>query len=169
MGMGDGAVDGRIPWGDVDTANCSIQRALAIIGEKWTLLVIREAFNGVRRFDRMREHLGVSEAILSDRLRTLVAQGVLTTVPYREPGSRPRKEYRLTEKGLALQPVLVSLMDWGDAHLADPAGPLLEVVHRDCGAPATARLVCADGHVIESPRDVENRPGPGMNFRTGAA
>lgn len=160
---------GDVEWVDVDTSNCSIRRALAVIGEKWTLLVIREAFNGVLRFDRMRNHLGVSEAVLADRLRTLVSRGVLATVPYREPGSRPRREYRLTDMGRALQPVLLSLTDWGDRYLSDSDGSLLEVVHRGCGAAATARVVCVEGHVLSSLREVDSLPGPGLRLRGGAA
>ncbi|QTV79786.1 winged helix-turn-helix transcriptional regulator [Microbacterium sp. NIBRBAC000506063] len=109
-------------WLDYDTGNCSVQRTLEVIGEKWTILVLREAFNGVRRFDQIRDHTGMSDAVLSARLRTLVDQGVLAAVPYKEPGARTRYEYRLTEKGLDLYPVLIALLQWGDKHRADPAG-----------------------------------------------
>src|ERR1700716_877394 len=109
-------------WLDVDTQNCSVQRTLDVIGEKWTLLLIRDAANGVHRFQDFRRHVGLSEAVLTDRLRTLVGNGLFKTRRYQEPGQRQRQEYRLTEKGWDLLPVLISLMQWGDDHAADDAG-----------------------------------------------
>ena len=103
-------------WLDTSTENCSVQRTLDVIGEKWTLLVLREAFNGVRRFDDMRRHLRVSESVLADRLRTLVDAGVLDTAPYQAPGQRSRREYRLTAKGFDLYPILIALLQWGDRY-----------------------------------------------------
>lgn len=152
-------------WLDYDTDNCSVQRTLEVIGEKWTILVLREAFNGVRRFDQIRDHTGMSDAVLSARLRTLVDQGVLTAVPYKEPGARTRYEYRLTEKGLDLYPVLIALLQWGDKHRADPAGPALEVVHRDCDAPLRAVVQCAEGHAV-TVRETASVPGPGARLRS---
>lgn len=140
-------------WLEFDTADCSIQKTLDIIGEKWTVLILREAFNGVRRFDQIRDHVGVSDPVLSDRLRKLVASGVLEARPYREAGQRPRKEYRLTAKGLDLYPVMISLLRWGDTHCAGPAGPPLAVTHRDCGQPVRAVVECAAGHPVESPHE----------------
>src|SRR4051794_18360837 len=96
-------------WLEYDTERCSVQRTMAIIGEKWTLLLIRDAANGVRRFDDFRRHVGLSEAVLADRLRTLLAHGLFETREYREPGQRRRHEYRLTAKGWDLFPVLVAL------------------------------------------------------------
>src|SRR5437763_454625 len=81
------------------TENCPVQRTLDVVGEKWTLLILRDAVNGVRRFDDFHRHIGLSEAVLSDRLRKLIAADVMKTVPYQEPGSRSRNEYRLTRKG----------------------------------------------------------------------
>ncbi|NUO46485.1 MAG: helix-turn-helix transcriptional regulator, partial [Streptomyces sp.] len=101
-------------WLAFSTENCSVQRALDLVGEKWTLLIVRDAANGVRRFDEFRQHIGLSEAVLSDRLRKLTEAGILATVPYREPGSRSRNEYRLTRKGWDLWPVLVALRQWGE-------------------------------------------------------
>lgn len=152
-------------WLDYDSAACSIRRTLEVIGEKWTVLVLREAFNGVRRFDRMRDHLGVSDAVLSARLRTLVEYGVLEATPYREPGSRTRNEYRLTERGLELYPVMIALLRWGDAHRAGQEGPPLEVTHADCGEPLHAVVRCAAGHELGSPREGRVRPGPGARVR----
>ncbi len=150
------------PWIlEYDTTNCAIGAAVSLIGEKWTFLVLREAFNGVRRFDDMRRRTQAPRQVLSDRLSSLVAEGLLRRVPYQEPGQRARLEYRLTAKGLDLYPVFVSLMEWGDKHAAGSAGPQVLLTHRDCGASVQLQLACTDGHVLESPRDVTPLPGPG--------
>jgi DNA-binding HxlR family transcriptional regulator len=141
--------------------NCSIQRTLEIVGEKWTLLVLREAFYGVRRFSDFLRALGCARNILSARLATLVEHGILVRQPYRDPRSRPRDEYRLTDKGLELFPALVALMRWGDRWIADEAGPPVEVAHRDCGEPVVAELRCGAGHGPLSARDTEALPGAG--------
>ena len=145
---------------DYDTANCNIAAALEIVGEKWTFLVLREAFNGVRRFDDMRRRTGAPRQVLSNRLAHLIADGILRKSPYQEPGQRPRSEYRLTEKGIDLFPVIAALLAWGDKHAA-AAGPQVLLTHRDCGAPVGLQLACADGHVLGSARDVTPVPGPG--------
>ena len=134
--------------------DCSIQRSLALLGEKWTLLVLRDAFNGVRRFEQMRERLGAPRPVLSNRLARLVDAGLLARVPYREEGQRERHEYRLTPMGLDLYPVLVALMKWGDRYLAGPDGPPVALGHRDCGADVEVALVCAHGHRVASAREV---------------
>src|SRR5229473_7251595 len=137
---------------DYDSANCAIGAAVGIIGERPTFLVLREAFNGVRRFADMQRRTGMPRQVLSDRLARLVDEGLLRKVPYRESGQRVRYEYRLTEKGLDLYPVLVALMEWGDRYAAGPAGPQVQLTHRDCGAGIQLQLACTDGHVLESPR-----------------
>jgi DNA-binding HxlR family transcriptional regulator len=150
------------PWIlDYDDANCTIGAAVGIIGEKWTFLVLREAFNGVRRFDEMQRRTQAPRQVLSDRLARLVGQGLLRKVPYQEHGQRSRSEYRLTDKGLDLYPVLVALMQWGDRYAAGPAGPLARLTHRDCGEPVRLGLTCAAGHELASPREVTPVPGPG--------
>ena len=136
-----------------DRSRCSVAGALAVIGEKWSLLVLREAFLGVRRFADFQRILGAPKAVLTDRLSTLVAAGVLARVPYQAEGERQRHEYRLTDKGRDLYPTLVALMQWGDRHLADGAAPLA-LEHADCGAAVRLQLVCADGHPVAGPRDV---------------
>ena len=148
-------------WREQSPENCSIARTLEVIGERWTILVLREVFNGVRRFDEIQRHLGVPRPILSDRLRRLIDDGVLTRREYREPGQRVRHEYRLTETGLELQTALLALMEWGDGHPASPGGPARVVRHRDCGEPLHVALVCAAGHTVTSPRDVVGDRGPG--------
>jgi len=150
------------PWIlEYDTTNCTIGAAVSLLGDKWTFLVLREAFNGVRRFDDMRRRTQAPRQVLSDRLSRLVAVGLLHRVPYQERGQRARLEYRLTEKGLDLYLVLVSLMEWGDKYAAGSAGPQVLLTHRDCGAEVRLQLGCAYGHVLGSPRDVTPLPGPG--------
>jgi DNA-binding HxlR family transcriptional regulator len=152
----------RRPWAlDYDTANCTIGATIGIIGEKWTFLVLREVFNGVRRFDDMQRRTGAPRQVLSDRLARLVERGLLRKVPYQERGQRGRQEYRLTEAGLDLYPVLVALMQWGDRHAAGPAGPPALLTHRDCGEPVRLGLTCAAGHRLASAREVTPLPGPG--------
>ena len=150
------------PWIlEYDTANCTIGAAVSAIGEKWTFLVLREAFNGVRRFDDMRRRTGMPRQVLSDRLARLVHEDLLRKVPYRDAGQRSRHEYRLTGKGLDLYPVLVALMEWGDRHALGPDGPQVMLRHRDCGEPVRLQLSCRAGHTLESAREVTPVPGPG--------
>ncbi len=146
---------------EYDPANCAIGAAVTVIGERPTFLVLREAFNGVRRFDDMRRRTGMPRQVLADRLARLVHEGLLRKVPYRDSGQRTRHEYRLTDKGLDLYPVLVALMHWGDRHAAGPDGPPVLLRHRDCGEPVRLQLACGAGHVLESARDVSPVPGPG--------
>jgi DNA-binding HxlR family transcriptional regulator len=153
------------PWVlDYDTENCTIGAALGIVGEKWTFLVLREAFNGVRRFDDIRRRIRAPRQILSDRLGRLVEQDLLRKVPYREQGQRSRSEYRLTQKGLDLFPVMVALLEWGNTHAVSPEGPVVELTHRDCGAPVHLQLECAAGHPVASAREITPMPGPGARL-----
>ena len=156
----------RPPALDWSVDSCTIGRAMGILGEKWTVVVLREIFTGVRRFADMRERTGIPRQVLTNRLASLVEHGLLRREPYQEPGARVRHEYRLTAKGLDLYPVLTAVMEWGDRYLADPAGPPLEMAHRDCGAPIHTELHCADGHRVADHRQVAPRPGPGAKRRT---
>jgi DNA-binding HxlR family transcriptional regulator len=149
------------PMLDYDPANCTIAAAVAIIGERPTFLVLREAFNGVRRFEDMRRRTQIPRQVLSDRLARLVREGMLRKVPYQEQGQRGRHEYRLTGKGLELYPVLVALMQWGDRYAGGPAGPPVLLTHRECGEPVRLQLACRAGHILESAREVTPVPGPG--------
>ncbi len=141
--------------------NCPIGRAMEILGERWTVVVLREVFNGIRRYDDMRVRTSIPRQVLADRLAKLVEHGILRRVPYQEPGSRQRYEYRLTEKGFDLYPMLVALRDWGDRYLVDADGSPLSIEHRDCGEPVHTELRCEAGHTITSPRQAVPRPGPG--------
>ena len=146
---------------DYDSANCAIGATVGLIGERPTFLVLREAFNGVRRFADMQRRTEMPRQVLSDRLARLVTEGLLRKVPYQESGQRSRDEYRLTDKGLDLYPVLVALMEWGDRYAVGPAGPQVLLRHRDCGEPLRLQMACDAGHVIESAREVTPVPGPG--------
>ena len=122
-----------------------VAQVLALVGERWALLVVREVSLGLRRFDELEAATGASRTVLSDRLRRLTEAGVLDTRPYQLPGSRVRSEYVLTDAGYDLLPLLSAVSDWADRHLAGP--PDAEVVYRHggCGGRVTARLVCECG------------------------
>lgn len=149
-------------WRQASTHNCPVGRALALLGEKWTLLIVRDALNGVKRFDDFRRHMELSEAVLSDRLRKLVEAGVLETRPYQEPGHRERNEYAVTDKGRDLLPVIIALKQWGEEHLGDPGGPVIEVKHRKCGGDVRVVLQCSAHRGARiGMRETEAVPGPG--------
>lgn len=153
-------------WTELDANACSVTRTMDILGDRWTMLVLREVFNGVRRFDEIQSHLGISRSVLTDRLTRLIDDGVLERQPYREPGDRQRYEYRLTDMGKDLQTLLVALMDFGDRWLGDEGPPVI-VRHADCGSPVHARLVCDDEHLVARRRDVYMDVGPGAVPLTG--
>jgi DNA-binding HxlR family transcriptional regulator len=126
-------------------AGCAVESALEVLGERWTMLVLREAFFGLRRFDDFQQAIGCARNLLTDRLATLVKHAVLTKVPYREEGQRERFEYRLTPKGKELYPLLQALRQWGDRWEYGGEGPL-EVFHRECGGRVFAEVRCEHGH-----------------------
>ena len=150
---------------DWSVDNCTVQRALAVLGDRWSFVVLREVFNGVRRFDDMRARTAIPRQVLTDRLARLVTQGLLRRHPYREEGQRERHEYRLTRKGLDLYPTLVALNEWGTRYYADPEGSPLEFAHRGCGGEVVTALRCVHGHDVERLTDVVPRPGPGAHRR----
>jgi DNA-binding HxlR family transcriptional regulator len=141
----------------------SVGRALALLGERWTLLILREAFFGVRRFGQLARNLEIPRPTLSSRLRTLVDAGLLERVAYAH--GPDRHEYRLTAAGRDLFPAIVALMRWGDAHLAGPEGPPIVLRHAACGEIADPRLTCQHcGQEIDV-GDVAPEPGPGFRSR----
>ncbi|GAC1327492.1 MAG: helix-turn-helix domain-containing protein [Mycobacteriales bacterium] len=148
-------------WLTLDTTACSIGRTLELVGEKWTLLILREAMNGVRRFEVLQRRLGAPRGVLASRLGRLVERGLLERSTYREHGQRARQEYHLTAKGHDLRPVLVALMQYGDHHLADAEGPPVALVHRDCDAPVGVALVCAEGHLLRDRGQLRAQARPG--------
>jgi DNA-binding HxlR family transcriptional regulator len=142
-----------------ESQNCSIARSLEVLGERWTLLVLRGAFRRVRRFEDFQRDLGIARNVLTDRLGRLVEEGILRREQYQE---RPaRYEYRLTDKGLELWPVMMTLMQWGDRYYAGPEGPPVVVHHRDCGGEVTTHLTCVKCGAELGPRDVVAEAGPG--------
>ncbi|MEZ5078726.1 MAG: helix-turn-helix domain-containing protein [Solirubrobacterales bacterium] len=139
---------------------CSIAKSLEAIGERWSLLIVRDVINGNRRFSGLQRSLGVARNVLSARLQRLVDEGILERRAYQQ--SPPRDEYFLTEKGLDLWPALIALLHWGDKHSAGPEGPPMLIVHKDCGGGVSERGVCeACGEVLTA-RDARAVPGPGM-------
>jgi DNA-binding HxlR family transcriptional regulator len=137
--------------------NCSIARTLEIVGERWTLLIIRDVFLGLRRFDQLQESLGIARNVLTDRLNRLVEEGILERVQYSE---RPlRFEYRLTKKGRELNVALTALRQWGDAHLSEKPPRLLR--RKADRKPVVAALVPRSADVLR-PHEVELVPGPGL-------
>jgi len=144
---------------DYEGQNCSVARALEVVGERWTLLIVRDVSFGLRRFDELQENLGIARNVLADRLNRLVEEGVLERVRYSE---RPERfEYRLTRKGRDLDIALSGLRQWGDRYLSDKAPRVLR--RKSDKKPVVAALVPKGTRVL-SPDDVELVPGPG--FRT---
>jgi DNA-binding HxlR family transcriptional regulator len=142
-------------------SNCSIARTLQVLGEKWTLLIIRESFYGSTRFEQFHSVLQCPRNLLSERLTLLVDEGILERSEYREPGSRARMEYHLTDKGLELTPILLAFMQWGDRYQADPDGPPVLARHAHCGKELRVTLTCTGGHEAAGPDDIEIVDGPG--------
>jgi DNA-binding HxlR family transcriptional regulator len=149
---------------DWSIENCTVQRALAVLGDRWTFVVLREVFNGIRRFDDMRVRTNIPRQVLSGRLAMLVAEGLLRREPYREPSQRQRFEYRLTQKGLDLYPILVALNEWGTEYYADAQGSPLAFRHRHCEGEVGVALRCSEGHEITEVREVVPVPGPGARL-----
>jgi DNA-binding HxlR family transcriptional regulator len=132
--------------------NCSVARTLEVIGEWWSMLVVREAFNGVRRFDDFQAHLGIARNVLATRLQSLVEHGILERRLYQD---RPeRYEYRLTEKGRDLYPVLITMMRWGDQWEAGADGPPVRLTHEPCGHDPDPILACSHCGTKMVPREV---------------
>jgi DNA-binding HxlR family transcriptional regulator len=148
-------------WDELGGERCSVARTVAVIGDRWTLLILRDCFLRVRRFEEFESRLGVTRHILSDRLKKLVSEGVLKKVPYHQ---RPtRYEYRLTQNGLELYPVLMSIAHWGDTHLAGRAGRPLLHRHLVCGHQFDPVLICSHCRETIDPRQVQVAPGPGAS------
>jgi DNA-binding HxlR family transcriptional regulator len=146
---------------ELDSTRCSVARTAALVGDAWTVLVLRDLFNGIRRFDDLAQHLGIARNVLVRRLTTLVDAGLVDRVPYREPGRRERHEYRLTPAGRDLRPVILAMLQYGDRHLADADGPPVRVEHVGCDAPVHVEVRCAEGHLVDGGTRLRNVPGPG--------
>lgn len=151
-------------WNDIGEMTCSVARTLSVVGDRWTLLILRDAFLRTRRFEDFQERLGMTRHRLADRLAKLIEHGVFERVRYQE---RPeRYEYRLTEKGRDLYPVIVALVGWGDRWMAGTAGPPIELVHRSCGHVMTPTMTCPHCGDALTARDVTAQPGPALRVPT---
>ena len=139
---------------------CSISRTLEVVGERWTLLIVRDVFFGLRRFGDLQASLGVARNVLTERLNRLVEDGILERVPYQELPTR--YEYVLTEKGLELLPVLLAMMRWGDKHARPAAGLPRLIRHAGCGGDAELQVVCTKCEKVLGPADLEILPGPAL-------
>jgi DNA-binding HxlR family transcriptional regulator len=155
-----------MPYRPFEDQNCSIARALAVVGERWTLLVLREVSLGNRRFDGIRSELGVATNVLSARLATLTDEGIVERRRYSEHPER--FEYRLTRKGADLQPILLAFLRWGDNYTAGKAGPPLETVHATCDHVFHMVPTCSHCGEEVKPQDLRPRPGPGATKRQRA-
>ncbi|HXB14538.1 MAG TPA: helix-turn-helix domain-containing protein [Solirubrobacteraceae bacterium] len=144
---------------DYENQSCSIAGALEIVGERWSLLIVRDILLGLRRFDELQSHLGIARNVLQARLTRLQEHGVIERVPYQQ---RPlRHEYRLTEKGLDLWPTIVALMKWGDEYAPPDGGPAVLIEHRGCGGAIDEHRICERCGAKLKARDAVGRPGPG--------
>lgn len=148
-------------WDEIDDLPCSIARSLSVVGDRWTLLVLRESFLGVRRFEELQQRLGMARHRLSDRLARLVEHGVLKKVPYQD--KPPRHEYRLTDKGLDLYPVMLSLVRWGDRWMDQGKGPPVVYRHRVCGHMTQPGQNCSHCGAELKAREVTPMAGPGLH------
>ncbi|WP_323118138.1 winged helix-turn-helix transcriptional regulator [Burkholderia alba] len=145
-------------WDDVGSIPCSVARTLAVLGDRWTMLILRNAFWGVRRFDAFQSQLGITRHVLAERLARLVDEGVFIRLAYQD--RPPRFEYRLSEKGRDLYPVLLALTAWGDRWKDDGEGPPVVLRHRTCGHVMQPVMVCSECGETLKPREVEPLPGP---------
>ncbi len=149
-----------------DTSGCSMARALDVIGDRWSILILRDTFRGIRRFEQIRRDLQIPRAVLSDRLATLVDSGVLQKRQYL--ARPPRYEYRLTAMGRELSPVLVGLMQWGDRWLSSDGAPTL-LVHDPCGTEVVLGFHCDTCDADFGPTEISGRPGPGASTAPGSS
>jgi DNA-binding HxlR family transcriptional regulator len=145
-------------WDELDQQSCSVARTLAVIGDRWTLMILRDCFLGVRRFDIFEQRLGITRHVLSDRLRKLVEYDILKKVAYQQ---KPlREEYRLTERGLDLHSIVLALVSWGDKYMADERGAPLLHRHKTCGQIMHPVTVCSECSEPITARDIEVEIGP---------
>ena len=147
-------------WDDLAQQPCSIARTLAVIGDRWTLMILRDCFLGVRRFEAFQARLGISRTIVTDRLRVLVEEGVLRREAYQD--NPLRHDYRLTAKGLDLHPVIMAIGQFGDLHYAGAAGPPLLRRHKGCGCDFHPVQTCSECGETVTARDVETRAAVGF-------
>lgn len=129
-------------WNEIGEQPCSVARALSVFGDRWTMLILRNAFMGVRRFDDFQRSLGLTRHVLSERLKRLVEHGILAKVPY--VARQERFEYQLTEKGVELYPVMLSMVQWADKWMDMGLGKPVEFIHKSCAKPLNTKMVCVE-------------------------
>ena len=152
---------------DYPALDCSVAKALEVIGERWSLLIVRSVMHGNRRFGEMQESLGIARNVLSARLQRLVDEEILERRAYQE--SPPRYEYFLTQKGLDLWPALIALLNWGDRYSPSGEGPRRLIVHKECGGTVSERGICESCGKLLTARDAKQVPGPGAKVPAGDA
>ena len=146
-------------WKELEEEPCSMARTIGVIGDRWTLLILRECFLRTRRFEGFQSALGITRHLLAERLKKLVRQGILRRVPYQE--SPKRHEYILTQKGLDLYPIMMAIVHWGDTHMVDERGRPLLHLHRNCGKNFDPVMVCSECGEPVLAKEVHTHPGPG--------
>ncbi|HEX5989936.1 MAG TPA: helix-turn-helix domain-containing protein [Solirubrobacterales bacterium] len=151
---------------DYPGLDCSVAKALEVIGERWSLLIVRAVMHGNRRFGEIQESLGIARNVLSARLQRLVDEEILERRAYQE--GPPRYEYFLTEKGLDLWPALIALLHWGDRYSPSPDGPRRLIVHKECGGTVSERGICESCGKLLHARDAKQVPGPGAGVEADA-
>lgn len=145
-------------WEELQAQPCLISRALSVVGDRWTILILRDALAGTRRFDDFQARLGISRTIIADRLALLVREGVFDKLAYQDRPSR--YEYRLTAKGLELYPLIMGMFEWGRRHYPLEQGLPVIHKHKGCGHDFTPVLTCSECGEAIMARNVEARPGP---------
>lgn len=140
-----GGLSDRDTW---RATSCSIAKALDVVGTRSAMLIMREAYYGAHRFEEFVRRVEITEAVAATRLRELTAAGLLSRVPYQDPGQRTRHEYHLTQMGVDLLPALLALMQWGDRYLAEQPGGPLNLTHVECGEPVHVDVRCAADHEV---------------------
>ncbi|MDA9451186.1 MULTISPECIES: winged helix-turn-helix transcriptional regulator [unclassified Bradyrhizobium] len=147
-------------WDELEEQSCSLARTVGVIGDRWSLLILRECFLRVRRFDEFQAKLRITRHLLADRLKKLVRYGVLRKSPYQD--SPKRYEYILTQKGLDLYPILMALVHWGDIHMVDERGRPLLHEHKNCGKIFDPVMICSECKEPIFAKEVRTLPGPGV-------
>ena len=152
---------------DYPALDCSVAKALEVIGERWSLLIVRDVLNGNRRFGELQGSLGIARNVLSARLQRLLDEDILERRRYQDHPAR--YEYFLTEKGLGLWPALIALLNWGDRYSPSPGGPPKVIVHKVCGGRVSDRGICEECGQTLHARDAIQVPGPGRAAALAAA
>lgn len=148
--------------------NCAIARTGAVLGERWVIAILRASYFRARTFEEYQRATGIARNILSDRLQRLVDFEILERRTYAEGEKRTLSEYRLTEAGLELYPIIVAMLEWGNNHTGLVNGPPTELIHRTCGHAAHPEMVCSECGEALDPHEVEVRPGPGAKKQAPA-